>query len=136
MHQEILTVLVVDDQPGVRFLFDIIIKEAGHQVYCAQNGLEAVKMVRSIGPDLIFIDARMPIMSGLEAVAEIKQLAPQTGIIFMTAYGSTETIAEAEKLGVSSCLLKPFNHNEIKEIIRNYAQKKSLRETACKSGVL
>lgn len=123
MPQEILDILVVDDQPGVRYLLDIVINESGHKAYTAQNGMEAVDMVRCIRPDLIFMDVRMPIMGGLEALAKIKPISPKTGVIIMTAYGSDETIEEAKKLGALGCMAKPFDINDIKDFIQDYARK-------------
>lgn len=73
MGSNCMDILVVDDQPGVRYLLDIVIKEVGHRVHTAQNGLEAVEKVRAIRPNLVFMDVRMPLMGGLEALGKIKK---------------------------------------------------------------
>ncbi|HBX22596.1 MAG TPA: response regulator [Desulfotomaculum sp.] len=136
MPQKTLDILVVDDQPGVRYLLDIVIKESGHKPHTAQNGLEAVNMARSIRPDLIFMDVRMPIMGGLEALAKIKPLAPETRVIIMTAYGSDETIEEAKKLGALGCMDKPFDINDIKDFIQDYARQSLRQEIFYKANAI
>ena len=127
MPRKIMNIMVVDDQPGVRYLLDIVINESGHKAHTAQNGLEAVEMARSVCPDLIFMDVRMPIMGGLEALAKIKSTLPETEIIIMTAYGSDETIEEAKQLGALGCMAKPFDIEDIKNFLLDYTRKK-LRE--------
>ena len=136
MPQKILDILVVDDQPGVRYLLDIVINESGHKAHTAQNGLEALDMARSIRPDLIFMDVRMPIMGGLEALAKIKPLAPETAVVIMTAYGSDETIEEAKNLGALGCMAKPFDINDIKDFIQDYARKNLRQEIFYKANAI
>lgn len=136
MPQEILDILVVDDQPGVRYLLNIVINESGHKAHTAQNGLEAIDMARSIRPDLIFMDVRMPIMGGLEALAKIKPLSPESEVIIMTAYGSDETIEEAKNLGALGCMAKPFDINDIKDFIQDYARKNLRQEIFYKANAI
>jgi two-component system response regulator (stage 0 sporulation protein F) len=114
-----MKILIVDDQPGVRYLLDIVIKEAGHQVYTAQNGREAVEIAKSSHPDLIFMDVRMPLMGGLEALSEIKAIIPETDVIIMTAYGSEETVTRAMEGGALCCIAKPFDVEKIKELLED-----------------
>lgn len=113
-------VLVVDDQPGVRFLLDIVIRDAGHRVYTAHNGLEAVDMVRRFYPDLVFMDVRMPILGGLEALEQIKKFAPQTKVIIMSAYGSDDVEKKAIREGALCCIAKPFEVDSIKSLLKNF----------------
>lgn len=117
MKREKLKVLIVDDQPGVRFLLDILVKESGHETYLAQNGLEAIEMARSICPDLIFMDVRMPLYGGLEALGKIKETNPEIQVIIMTAYGSEHTVSDALQKGAWCTISKPFDVNEIKELL-------------------
>jgi len=125
MRRETLDVLIVDDQAGVRCLLEIIASEAGHRVYTARNGLEAVNLVRSIRPDLIFMDVRMPVMGGLEALGKIKALAPETNVIMMTAFGSEETVSWAMEKGAVCCIIKPFDIDEIKGFLDEFEREKS-----------
>ncbi len=117
MTRETLDVLVVDDQPGVRYLLDILIREVGHRVHTAENGLVAIEKVRQIRPQIIFMDVRMPLMDGLEALRRIRRIAPETVVIIMTAYISEQTVEQALKNGALCCLTKPFDIEKVKALI-------------------
>ncbi|WP_238455584.1 response regulator [Desulfolucanica intricata] len=125
MTPESISVLIVDDQSGVRYLLDIIVREEGHKVYTAENGMEAVEMVRSVHPDLVFMDVRMPVMSGLEALVKIKKMAPATQVVIMTAYGAEETVEAAMRGGALTCIAKPFDVEEIKDFLQEFCWKRA-----------
>jgi len=127
---EPLKILIVDDQPGVRYLLDIVIREVGHQVYTARNGLEAVDIAKASHPDLVFMDVRMPLMGGLEALGKIKAMLPETEVIIMTAYGSEETVTRAMEGGALCCIAKPFDVEKIKELLENLEWKHSCYKNA------
>jgi len=120
MRREPLDVLIVDDQAGVRFLLEIIVKDSGHRAHIAGNGREAVDLARSIRPDLIFMDVRMPLMGGLEALEKIKALAPETNVVIMTAFSSEETVSQAMQKGALTCIVKPFDVDELKEFLKGF----------------
>lgn len=122
-----LDVLIVDDQAGVRYLLEILVRELGHRVHIGQNGVEAVEKVRSVKPDLVFMDVRMPIMGGLEALGKIKKLAPSTEVIMMTAYSAEDTAAVAMQKGAMMCMSKPFDVEEVKHILDNFAAANTFR---------
>ncbi|OPX84525.1 MAG: Sporulation initiation phosphotransferase F [Pelotomaculum sp. PtaB.Bin104] len=134
MKREPLDILIVDDQPGVRHLLEIIVKELGHNAHTARNGLEAVSLTYSIHPGLIFMDIRMPLMDGLEALGQIKTFAPGTKVVIMTALGSEETVAQAMQIGALGCIAKPFDIDEIKEFMEKiYLEQPNLGATAASS---
>mgnify|MGYP005834148695 CR=1 FL=1 len=110
-------VLVVDDQQGIRHLLSSVVEEVGGKAYTAQNGLEAVEIVRKVRPHLVFMDVKMPVMGGLEALGVIREIAPETEVVMMTAYISEEVIRRAEEKGALCCLVKPFEVEDIKRII-------------------
>ncbi|MCG9966701.1 response regulator [Pelotomaculum terephthalicicum JT] len=120
MQQEPLNVLIVDDQAGVRYLLEIVVQDSGHRAYTASNGLEAVELARSIRPDLVFMDVRMPLMGGLEALEKIKALAPETNVVIMTAFSSEQTVSQAMKKGALTCIGKPFDVDELKEFLQRF----------------
>lgn len=128
---KVLDVLIVDDQAGVRYLLEIIVKESGHRAYTAQNGVEAVERVKAVQPDLIFMDVRMPIMGGLEALGKIKKLAPKTEIIMMTAYSADDTATLALKKGAVRCMSKPFDVEEIKVLLKESVKQLNSFEQSC-----
>lgn len=126
-----LDVLIVDDQAGVRYLLEILVKESGHKVYTGQNGVEAVEKVRAIKPDLVFMDVRMPIMGGLEALGKIKMIAPSTEVIMMTAYSAEDTASVALQKGAMMCMSKPFDVDEVKYILDNFKVSPNIYQQAC-----
>ncbi|MFZ5642219.1 MAG: response regulator [Bacillota bacterium] len=136
MKKRKLDVLVVDDQPGVRYLLDVIIAEEGHRVRLAKNGYEAVEAVKASRPDLVIMDVRMPQMGGIEALGKIKIISPETEVILMTAYVSDETVQMALKKGALCCFTKPFDVEGIKSFIMDFSiklsgQMKSMPAVVC-----
>jgi two-component system response regulator (stage 0 sporulation protein F) len=123
LEYNLLDILVVDDQSGVRFLLDAIIREEGHNSHLAANGLEGVEMVQKINPDLVFMDIKMPIMDGTVAVEKIKEMGYTPYIVIMTAFTEKDVMEKAIQNGVSKYLIKPFDIQEIRNIICNLAQK-------------
>lgn len=118
-----LDVLVVDDQPGVRYLLDIIIREEGHRVRLGKNGLEAIEEIKASRPDLVFMDVRMPQMDGIEALGRIKIMSPETQVVLMTAYVSDETVQIALNKGALCCFTKPFDVDVLKTFIDDFSRR-------------
>lgn len=118
MSQEYTYILIVDDQAGLRRLLFEALSDEGHIVEMAENGVEAIKKVRSRIPLLILLDVRMPGMSGLETMGEIKKIAPNVPVILMTAYAEHEMAGEAYKRGALCCINKPFDLEEIRNLIK------------------
>jgi len=116
-----MNILVVDDQLGLRELLGCLIKEEGYQVEMAQNGLEAVQMVCRFRPRLVFMDIKMPVMDGLEALSKIKAIAPWTEVIMMTAYISEDIKKQSREKGARCCMLKPFELEAVRNFLRVYA---------------
>ncbi len=117
MRYKCLDILVVDDQPGVRYLLDTIVKEEGHNCFLATNGLEAVEMVRKIRPSLVFMDVRMPVMDGTKALEKMKEQGLTPNVIIMTAFTEKEIVDNAYKNGALKCIFKPFDVDEIRDLI-------------------
>jgi two-component system response regulator (stage 0 sporulation protein F) len=115
-----INVLIVDDQAGVRYLLDVLIKDLGHNTFNASNGLEAIEWVKKVKPELIFMDVRMPIMDGLEALGRIKTMSPSTEVVMMTANYTEEVITKAQQKGAAKCMAKPFDVEQIRDVISEY----------------
>jgi DNA-binding response OmpR family regulator len=106
-------ILVVDDEPVARQSLSDILKLEGHNVASAPNGQAAVEYVRMHSIDLMIVDLRMPGMDGLEVVQVVNQIAPETEVILLTAFGSTETAVQALRLRIHDYLLKPASPAQI-----------------------
>lgn len=111
------TLLVVDDQMGVRRLLFEAFNGPKYNVLTAGSGLEALELVSSDKPDIVLMDMKMPGMSGLETYREIAKNHDNLKVIIMTAYGELEIVSEAIKLGVKEYITKPFDINELRELV-------------------
>lgn len=121
-------ILVVDDEESIREFFQIMLKREGYEVLCASQGAEALTLLKRHQVDLVISDIQMPEMSGMELLAQVKEIDPEIPMIMITAFGSTETAVEAMKLGAYDYLQKPFKLDEVKIIIRQALEKRSLSQ--------
>lgn len=120
-------ILVVDDEESIREFFEIMLKREGYEVLTASNGIKALEILKNQPVDLILSDIQMPEMSGLELLTKVKELDPEMVMLMLTAFGSTETAVEAMKLGAYDYILKPFKIDEVKIVIQQALEKRSLK---------
>ena len=112
------TILVVDDQDGVRQLLYALLSSEGFQVATAGNGYEVLEYFEAFSPELLIIDMKMPGMSGLDVLKELKNREQHCVPIMMTAYGELEIIKEAMELGVNYFINKPFDIDRLRQFIK------------------
>ncbi|GAB1818497.1 response regulator [Herbidospora sp. RD11066] len=110
-----IKVLLADDEmlirAGVKAILDA---DAGIDVVAeASNGREAVERTLAHRPDVVLMDIRMPVLDGLAAAAEIRKVAPATGVVMLTTFGEDEYIARALKVGAGGFLLKSGDPREL-----------------------
>ncbi len=103
------SVLVIDDEPDMQLALTHALKKNGCDVQCAGNGVEGLKKFKEKKFGLVITDMRMPEMSGMQVLQEVKAVSPKIPVIMMTAYGSINRAVEAMKAGASDYLLKPFS---------------------------
>jgi two-component system response regulator AtoC len=106
---QIKRILAVDDEPSMRRLLEISLKQAGYQPVLANNGREALEALRAGGIDLVVSDLHMPGMGGIQLLEAMQQEAIETPIIIVTAHGEISTAVQAMKLGASDYILRPFD---------------------------
>ena len=121
-------VLVVDDERSMRDLLAIMLKQAGHDVALAEGGAEAIATLKREPFDLIVTDLRMREVDGLAVLRAAKEHSPQTVVLVITAFASTETAVEAMKLGAYDYITKPFKMDEVKLTIANALERKRLQD--------
>src|ERR1700730_10560742 len=102
-------VLVVDDEPNMRRVLEIMLRKAGHEVFVAGNGREALAVLRNNPVDLVITDMRMPEMDGMELLTRLRKDGVDVPVIVITAHGSIESAVEAMKYGASDYILRPFD---------------------------
>jgi two-component system response regulator PilR (NtrC family) len=121
-------ILVVDDEKSMRDFLSIMLKKEGYEVSTAENGEDALRAVQAEIFDLVITDVKMPRMDGLEVLKMVKDVSPETVVLMITAFATTETAVEAMKLGAYDYITKPFKVEEIKLVIRKALEKRSLRK--------
>ena len=118
MPGDVDSVLIVDDQAGVRRLLFEALSNEGYRVEMAASGPEALKKISDRVPSLVLLDIKMPGMNGLDTLEELRKIAPETTVVMMTAYGELDIITEAKKRGVQHYVVKPFDLNEVRYLIK------------------
>jgi two-component system response regulator AtoC len=105
-------IVIVDDDLSLCHFLRRTLTLKGYQVFTCQSGREALDCIKE-DCDLVLLDNRMPDLTGLEVLRELKKSFPKIPIIIMTAFGTTETAIEAMRLGAFDYVLKPFELEEI-----------------------
>jgi two-component system response regulator PilR (NtrC family) len=121
-------VLVVDDEQSMRDLLAIMLRQVGYDVTAADGGEAAIQALKTGGFDLVITDVRMRPVDGLAVLRAAKELAPQTVVLVMTAFASTDTAVEAMKAGAYDYVTKPFKLDELKLTIANALERKRLHD--------
>src|SRR5215467_4620323 len=101
-------VLIVDDDPDILTLLGSQLEHLGYAVRTATQGTEALAMLAKTQPTLVLLDLRLPRLSGLDVLKQLKQTAPDLTVIVMTAYATVEKAVEAMKEGAFYFLTKPL----------------------------
>ncbi len=121
-------ILVVDDETSMCQLLEIALGKEGYRVTVAESGRRAIGKLDRGAFDLVISDIKMPDMTGVDVLRHVKKTNPETPIIMITAYASTETAVEALRLGAYDYITKPFKVDELKTTVRNALEKGQLRE--------
>jgi len=119
-------ILIVDDERSMRDVLSIMLKRAGYGITVASDGEEAIAHIDKELFDLVITDLKMPKAGGLEVLKAVKESSPESVVLIITAYASTESAVEAMKLGAYDYLTKPFQVDEVQLIIRNALEKRRL----------
>lgn len=106
-------IVVADDEPHIRAMIALLLKEDGYEVQTAANGQEAVDALLSFRPDVILLDQQMPVLTGVEALEKIKRLCPNQVVVFITAFGSVSLAVDAVKKGAYDFIEKPFDNDKL-----------------------
>jgi len=114
----VTTILVVDDDPGIRFMLRVILEQEGYAVLEAGNGEAALAAIGSQVPDMVMTDLMMPVMSGAELIVRLRSEAGTAGIPIVVVSSNPEAI---EGLGVNATVTKPFSAPELADRVREVA---------------
>ncbi|THJ21685.1 MAG: sigma-54-dependent Fis family transcriptional regulator [Nitrospira sp. CG24D] len=128
-------ILIVDDEPSMRTALMESVRRLGYEVQGAIDGSDALERVTRFRPWLVITDLKMPRITGLDLIKDIKARAPQTVIVLMTAYGTVETAVDAMKFGASDYLLKPFSMDLLERVITNLKEGRDLESPGTSTAV-
>ncbi len=112
-----MKVLVVDDTKNIRMLLTTCLQLIGYDVVTAADGYEALEMLEKEKPDLIFLDIKLPEISGTEVFRRIRSTGIMTPVVIMTAFATVKNAIECTKLGAVAYLQKPFTSDKVKTVI-------------------
>jgi two-component system response regulator AdeR len=101
-------ILVVDDDPGVRDLLEVVLGSAGHQIFMASDGRQALHVIRHATPDLMVLDMLMPEMDGIELLRRLQGPSVPKVIAISGAPDEWKLLHVAQHLGARHTLKKPF----------------------------
>ncbi|OGS21893.1 MAG: hypothetical protein A3J83_04710 [Elusimicrobia bacterium RIFOXYA2_FULL_40_6] len=103
------SILVVDDEQGIRDMLFFTLKQEGYSVITAENGLEGISKFKDEKVDVVISDMKMPVMDGITMLKEIKKIKPEARVIVATGFGTPETESEIKESGAFIYMDKPFN---------------------------
>lgn len=121
-------ILIVEDEKSMREVLKILLEEENFHVTTAADGIEGLELVRNNVFDLVITDIKMPRADGFTVLKEIKDFSPDTMVIMVTAFGTTEAAIDAMKMGAYDYVHKPFKIDEIRLIVKKAFEKKRLSE--------
>ena len=110
-------ILVVDDEPKMRRVLEIMLQKMGHRVLGAGNGVEALAAFRANSVDLVITDLRMPEMDGIELLAQLRAQESDVPVMVITAHGTIETAVTAMKHGACDYILRPFDIDVVEHAV-------------------
>ena len=121
------TVLVVDDESSIREVLSAILAEQGLKVLAAGTAEAGLKLMDGATVSAAMVDLKLPGMSGIDMLAEIKRRSPSTEVIIMTSYASLETAIEAIRQDVYDYIQKPFEDiDQPCAVVRRALEKRTL----------
>jgi two-component system response regulator PilR (NtrC family) len=121
-------ILIVEDEKSMREVLKILLEGEKYEVVSASDGLEGLSYLANDIFDLVITDVRMPKVDGFELLKKTKEISPNTIVIMITAFGTTEAAIEAMKSGAYDYINKPFKIDEIRLIVEKALEKKRLSE--------
>ena len=122
------SILIVDDEPSILQSLSGLLTDEGFEIYTADNGYEALKIIDSEVPDMVLLDIWMPGIDGIETLKEIKKTNPALPVIIITGHGNVETAVKATKLGAFDLIEKPLNIDKVIVAINNALNFRRLEE--------
>ena len=118
-------ILIVDDEPAIRFLISATLEDEGYELFEAADGLEASELIQENRPDLVILDVMMPGLTGYELCSRIKQdpVTQKIQVIMLTAKAQEQDKLQSRQAGADYYLRKPFSPMELTQVVADLLQK-------------
>ena len=121
-------ILIIDDEQNIRDIFSLLLEEQGYEVETAEKGTDGLEKIKTFKPDLLLLDMNLPDISGIEVLAQVKVLHPETEAIIITAFGTIKNAVEATRQGAYDYLEKPIDNDELLLLISRVLKIKKLQK--------
>jgi two-component system nitrogen regulation response regulator NtrX len=116
------TILVIDDEEGIRESVRMILEYEKYEVHVASDGETGLALVQKNSPDLVLLDVKMPGIDGLEVLQRLRQRSADLPVVMISGHGTIETAVEATKRGAFDFLPKPLDRDKLLVTVRNALQ--------------
>ena len=120
------SVLIVDDEEGIRETLSGIFQDEGYNVITAGSGEEALKILKEQSPDLVLLDVWLPGIDGVETLQEIKKTNPELPVVIISGHGNIELAVKATRVGAYDFLEKPLSLERVLLVARRALEKRTL----------
>src|SRR6478609_527383 len=121
-------VLIVDDEPNLRKILAAQLSRDGYDVLTAEDGEQGLATLREHHIDLVITDLKMPKVDGMQLMREALREEPELPIVMITAHGTVDTAVEALKLGAFDYLTKPFDKDEVRQVVAKALKTRQLAD--------
>jgi DNA-binding NtrC family response regulator len=112
-----LRVLIVEDEPLIRWAVADTLTNAGHSVTESGDAATTLRVLAEAAPDVVLLDFRLPDSNDLALLAAIRRQSPASAVVMMTAHGTEETVVGARALGVYDIMAKPFDVRRVEGVL-------------------
>jgi two-component system nitrogen regulation response regulator NtrX len=113
------SILVIDDEPGIRTILQDILEDENYTVYTAEDGIEGLRYIHEESVDLVVLDVWLPHKGGIDVLKEIKEQYPDIEVIVISGHGSIDMAVKAVKLGAFDFLEKPLSLEKVVTLVKN-----------------
>lgn len=115
-----IKIVAIDDESDICSLIEAVIRREGYTVMTSTDPGKGIELVKQHHPDCVFVDLKMPKMSGIEVLKKIKEIDSSIGVIMVTGHGDIENAIEAQGLGAYDYVSKPFDIHFLSSLLKRY----------------
>ena len=130
------SILIVDDEPNMRWVLGRALEQAGYVVHSAENGDDATGLLAHVPIDLVLLDLKLRSEDGLTILRRLRERRPDLVVLILTAYGTVPTAVEAMQLGAADFLRKPFDVEEVVFKIARALERRAMQQELVRLTVL